>query len=137
MTASDLPTLNAILNCISTILLISGYVYIKKGDKKTHMKFMISALVSSGFFLISYLIYHSIVGSVPYPYHDWTRPVYFIVLIPHVILAAVMSPFILIAVWQALREKFETHRKIVRWLWPVWIYVSISGVVIYLMLYIL
>jgi uncharacterized membrane protein YozB (DUF420 family) len=97
---------------------------------------MVSALVSSAVFLICYLFYHSQVGSVPYPHHDWTRPVYFTVLIPHIILAAVMSPFILMAVWFAFREQFEKHRKIVRWLWPVWMYVSVSGVVIYLMLYI-
>jgi uncharacterized membrane protein YozB (DUF420 family) len=97
---------------------------------------MVSALISSAVFLTCYLIYHAHVGSVPYQHYDWTRPVYFTILIPHIILAAIMTPFILLAVWFAFREKFEKHRKIVRWLWPVWMYVSVSGVLIYLMLYI-
>ncbi len=137
MSIQDLPTINASLNLLSTIFLLLGYINVRRGNRDTHKKFMVSALVSSAVFLICYLIYHSLVGSVPYTHHDWTRPVYFTVLIPHIILAAVMSPFILIAVWFALREQFEKHRKIVRWLWPVWIYVSVSGVIIYLMLYIL
>ena len=136
MKVSNLPTLNAILNLISSFFLIIGYIKIKNGRRDIHKRFMIAALISSGIFFVSYLVYHSYVGSVPYPYHDWTRPFYYIILIPHIILAAIMSPFILIAVWQAWRESFETHRKIVRWLWPVWIYVSVSGVLIYLMLYI-
>lgn len=135
MKITDLSTLNAVLNAISALLLIIGYRYIKRGEQEKHKRFMIAALVSSALFLTSYLIYHYNVGSVPYPYHDWTRPVYFIILIPHVILAAVMTPFILIAVWFALRERFDRHRRLVRWVWPVWIYVSISGVIIYLMLY--
>ncbi len=136
MSIQDLPTINASLNLLSTIFLLLGYINVKRGNRDTHKRFMVSALVSSAVFLICYLFYHSQVGSVPYPHHDWTRPLYFAVLIPHIILAAVMSPFILIAVWFAFREKFEKHRKIVRWLWPVWMYVSVSGVVIYLMLYI-
>jgi len=135
MNVSDLSTVNAVLNTISAILLIIGYRYIKRGEQQKHKRCMIAALITSALFLTSYLIYHYNVGSVPYPYHDWTRPIYFIILIPHVILAAVMTPFILIAVWFALRGQFERHRKLVRWVWPVWIYVSISGVVIYLMLY--
>ena len=135
MTFQDLPTLNAVLNTISSIFLIFGYVKIKQDKKKIHQKFMIAALISSGFFLVSYLIYHAAVGSVPYPYHDWTRALYFIILVPHILLAAVMSPFILIAVWHALNQNFEKHSRIVRWVWPVWIYVSVSGVIIYLMLY--
>ena len=135
MTANDLPTINAILNLISTFFLITGFVLIRKGEKEKHKKAMIAALISSALFLISYLIYHSQVGSVPYPHHDWTRPVYFIVLVPHIILAAIMAPFILAAVYHALRQQFEQHKKLVKWVWPVWIYVSISGVLIYLMLY--
>ena len=136
MNVQDLPTINASLNLLSTFFLLLGYLSVRKGNRETHKKFMISALISSALFLIFYLIYHYQVGSVPYPYHDWTRSVYFTVLIPHIILAAVMFPFILIAVWYAFREQFEKHKKIVRWLWPVWMYVSISGVVIYLMLYV-
>jgi uncharacterized membrane protein YozB (DUF420 family) len=136
MNVQDLPTLNATLNLLSTFFLFLGYINIKQGKRDTHKKFMVSALVSSVLFLIFYSIYHYQVGSVPYPYHDWTRPLYFTILIPHIILAAIMSPFILIAFWYAFREHFEKHRKVVRWLWPVWMYVSISGVMIFLMLYV-
>jgi uncharacterized membrane protein YozB (DUF420 family) len=128
-------TLNASLNLISAFLLLGGYVKIKRGDREGHRKFMIAALVASGLFLLSYLIYHYQVGSVPYPYHDWTRTLYFVILIPHIILAALMVPFILLAVYFALKEKFDRHTKITRWLWPVWMFVSSSGVVVYLMLY--
>ena len=96
---------------------------------------MLSALATSILFLTSYLIYHFNVGSVPYPHHDWTRPVYFSILIPHTILATVMTPFIIIAVWRALHEDYEKHKKIVRWVWPVWMFVSVTGVIVYLMLY--
>lgn len=128
-------TLNATLNLISAFLLLGGYVKIKRGDREGHRKFMIAALVASGLFLTSYLIYHYQVGSVPYPYHDWTRTLYFVILIPHIILAALMVPFILAAVYFALREKFDRHTRITKWLWPVWMFVSTSGVVVYLMLY--
>ena len=135
MTISDLPTLNAIFNLISTAFLILGYILIRRGEKEKHKKAMISALISSALFLFFYLIYHAQVGSVPYPHYDWTRPVYFTILIPHIILAAVMVPFIIAAVYFALRQRYEQHVKLVRWVLPVWIYVSISGVLIYILLY--
>jgi len=134
---SNLPTINAILNGISVILLTIGYVQIKRGNPAVHRKFMISAVISSAVFLTTYLIYHYYAGSVPYPHHDWTRPLYFIILIPHVILAAVMVPFILAALYFAFKSKFEKHKKIARWVWPVWMFVSLSGIAVYLMLYIL
>lgn len=137
MSISDLPTLNAFLNGLSTIALVAGYVHIKKGRPDRHRQFMIAALVYSALFLGCYLIYHYSVGSVPYPHHDWTRPVYFAILIPHIILATLMTPFILIAVYFAIKEKFEKHKRITRYLWPVWIFVSLSGIAVYLMLYIL
>ena len=96
---------------------------------------MLAALVSSGLFLSSYLVYHFQVGSVPYPHHDWTRPLYFAVLIPHVILAALLVPLVVVLVWRALKGEFARHRRLARWVWPVWIFVSLSGVVVYLMLY--
>lgn len=128
-------TLNATLNLISAVLLLGGYVKIRRGDREGHRKYMIAALISSALFLLSYVIYHLQAGSVPYPYHDWTRILYFIILVPHVILAAVMVPFILLAVYYAIKERFDRHTRITRWLWPVWMFVSISGVVVYLMLY--
>lgn len=130
-----LATVNAALNLTSATLLTIGYVNIKRGRQETHRRFMLAALTSSALFLISYLIYHYTVGSVPYPRQDWTRPVYFAILIPHVLLAALMVPFILVAVRHALKQRFEKHRRIMRWVWPVWMFVSVSGIVVYLMLY--
>lgn len=132
---SILPSVNATFNAISAILLALGYINIKRGRRETHRKIMIAALTSSALFLTTYLIYHYGVGSVPYPHHDWTRPVYFAILIPHVILAALMTPFIIVAVTHALKGRFEKHQRIVRWLWPVWMFVSISGIAVYAMLY--
>ena len=87
-------------------------------------------------FLTCYLIYHYHVGSVPYLKQDWTRPVYFTILIPHVILAVLMTPFIGIGVYYAIRKNFQKHKRVMRWVWPVWMFVSVSGVVVYLMLYV-
>lgn len=128
-------TLNASLNLMSAFLLLAGNVKIKRGDQVGHRRIMIAALISSGLFLLSYVVYHCRVGSVPYPHHDWTRMLYFIILVPHVVLAAAMVPFILLAVYFASQEEFERHTRITRWLWPVWMFVSMSGVVVYLMLY--
>ena len=136
MTFSDLPAVNALLNGISAILLTLGFINIKRGNRAVHKCFMIAALVTSALFLTSYVIYHYKIGSVPYPYHDWTRILYFIILIPHVILAALNVPFIVILVYFALKEKFTKHKKLARWVWPVWVYVSVTGVIIYLMLYV-
>ena len=135
MTAADLPTLNACLNTLSAAFLILGFVRIKGGDQRGHKRAMVAALATSALFLCSYLIYHYLVGSVPYPHHNWTRPLYFAVLIPHIILAAGIVPFVFAAVWFAWRGNFISHRRITRWLWPAWMFVSISGVLIYLMLY--
>ena len=136
MTAKDLPTINAILNSISALLLLAGFIQIKiKRNTAAHKKVMLFALLSSSLFLVSYLIYHSLIGSVPYARFDWTRPVYFAILIPHVILAGLMVPAIFFAVYFALKGKFTSHKKIVKWLWPVWIFVSVSGIIVYVMLY--
>ena len=96
---------------------------------------MLAALLVSALFLLSYLTYHSIVGSVPYPHRDWTRILYFGVLIPHAILAAPNAPLVLAALWYAHRGDFPRHRRLARWAWPVWMFVSVSGVAVYLMLY--
>ena len=136
MNVTDLPLLNALLNMVSLGFLISGYKFIKRGAREKHKRMMISALITSGLFLTSYLVYHGLVGSVPYPRHDWTRPLYFLILVPHVILAALMGPFIIAAVILALKEKFIWHVRLVKWVWPVWIFVSGSGVMVFLMLYV-
>ncbi len=128
-------TLNAFLNALSAGLLLAGRLRIARYDTRGHKRIMITALTVSAVFLVSYLIYHAQVGSVPYPYHDWTRILYFSILIPHVILAAVMVPFILVGFRWALKETFDKHRRLMRWVWPVWMFVSVSGVVVYAMLY--
>ncbi len=135
MAVSDLPALNAMFNSISACFLLLGYLQIRRGNIRQHRRMMLCALAFSALFLTSYLVYHVRIGSVPYPYHDWTRSVYFAILIPHVVLAAVNAPFALAVVWLALRGNFQSHRRLARWVWPVWMFVCVSGVIIYLMLY--
>lgn len=131
----DLPTLNALLNAAASVFLLLGFFAIKRGDRVQHKKWMVIALIMSVLFLTSYLIYHYAVGSVPYPHHDWTRPIYFAILIPHVTLAALITPFILMIVRWAFMENFTKHKKLARIVWPVWMYVSVTGVIVYAMLY--
>jgi len=135
MTYGWMPTVNAFLNAVTAGLLIAGRVQIKRGRRDLHRRIMITALTTAALFLISYLFYHYQVGSVKYVKYDWTRPIYFFILTTHTILAAAMVPFIVAAVYFALKGKFERHKKITVWLWPVWIYVSVTGIVVYLMLY--
>ena len=135
MTYSDLPTLNAALNIITASFLLAGFIQIKRKNKELHKKLMLFALVSSALFLTSYLTYHFEVGSVPYPYYDWTRTLYFTILIPHVILAIVVAPFVVVLVVRAFKDDFERHKRLARIVWPVWMFVSISGIAVYSMLY--
>ena len=135
VSVTDLPAVNASLNAISTVLLLTGYAFIRRGERQKHKACMIAALVTSTLFLTSYVIYHAQVGSVPFKGTGWIRTVYFAVLIPHVILAAAVVPPILITVSRALSAKYDKHRRIARWTLPVWLYVSITGVIVYLMLY--
>ncbi|HEX6164237.1 MAG TPA: DUF420 domain-containing protein [Vicinamibacterales bacterium] len=135
MSVTDLPTLNATLNAISTVLLITGWILIKRGERKRHEQVMLAAVLTSTLFLISYVIYHWQVGSVPFKGTGWIRTVYFAVLIPHVILAAAIVPPVLITVSRGLSKKYDKHRRIARWTLPLWLYVSITGVIVYLMLY--
>ena len=135
MNASDLPGLNALLNAASTTFLIVGYVFIRRNERQRHRLCMLAALFCSALFLCSYLVYHYHVGSVPYPRHDWTRPLYFAILIPHIILAALNAPLIALVVLRALRGQFERHRRLARWVWPSWVFVGLSGVAVYWMLY--
>jgi len=135
MSVTDLPALNATFNTISTVLLITGWVFIRRGDRQKHKACMIAALITSGLFLTSYVIYHAQVGSVPFRRTGWIRTVYFSVLIPHVILAAAVVPPILITVSRGLSAKYDKHRRIARWTLPIWLYVSVTGVIVYLMLY--
>jgi len=129
------PVLDAGLNGTSAVLLLTGRSLIKRGRMAAHRAVMITALVSSSLFLTSYLYYHWHVGSIHFQGQGWTRPVYFSILISHTILAAVIVPMIIITLSRALRERFDRHRTIARWTYPLWLYVSVTGVVIYLMLY--
>ena len=129
------PALDATLNGTSAVLLLVGRNFIKRGRMAAHRAMMIAALVSSSLFLISYLYYHAHVGSVHFQGQGWSRPVYFSILISHTILAAAIVPLIIITVSRALRERFDRHRVIARWTFPIWLYVSVTGVLIYFMLY--
>jgi uncharacterized membrane protein YozB (DUF420 family) len=135
MSYTDLPAINATLNAIASVLLVTGYVFIRRGDRRTHRACMIAALVMSALFLTSYVVYHLQVGSVPFQKTGWIRTVYFLVLVPHVILAAAITPMVLITVSRALSNRFDKHRAIARWTLPLWLYVSVTGVIVYLMLY--
>ena len=129
------PVLDASLNGTSALLLLTGGSLIKRGRMAAHRAVMITALVSSSLFLASYLYYHWHVGSVHFQGQGWVRPVYFSILISHTILAAVIVPMIIITLSRALRARYDRHRMIARWTYPLWLYVSVTGVVIYLMLY--
>jgi len=135
MTVTDLPALNATLNATSFVLLTTGWFLIKSGRRQAHKWCMIAALVVSAAFLTSYVVYHLQVGSVPFQKTGWIRTLYFAVLIPHVILAAAIVPMILITVSRALSNKFDQHKKIAKITLPLWLYVSVTGVIVYLMLY--
>ena len=130
-----LPTVNATLNAIAAVLLICGFVMIKRGRIQTHRRFMLSAFATSALFLVSYVVYHANVGSKPFEGQGAIRWVYFAILISHVVLAAIILPMALITLTHALRERFERHVPIARWTLPIWLYVSVTGVVVYAMLY--
>jgi len=132
---SIFPAINATLNGTSAVLLVSAHRMIKRGRMATHRALMLTAVGTSTLFLISYLYYHAHVGSIRFQGHGWSRPVYFSILISHTILAATIVPLVIVTLSRALRERFDRHRAIARWTYPIWLYVSVTGVVIYLMLY--
>ena len=130
------PALNAILNGTSAVLLACGYTAIRAGKRALHKKLMLTAFLVSCAFLVSYLIYHYRVHQVVlFQGQGWIRPVYFTILISHTILAVVIVPLIIITLRRALNEKFEKHRAIARWTLPLWFYVSVTGVIVYFMVY--
>ncbi len=135
MTLGDLPALNAVLNATSALLLTAGYLAIRGRRRETHRRFMIAACCTSSLFLVSYLVYHFQVGSVRFTGQGGVRTVYFTVLVSHTLLAMVIVPLVLVTLSRALREQFPAHRKLARITLPLWAYVSVTGVVIYWMLY--
>lgn len=130
-----LPALNAVLNSLSAMLLVSGYVMIRRGNKQQHHRFMIAAFVTSILFLISYLTYHYTAGTTRFPGTGDIRIVYFVILTTHTILAAIVPVLAIITLARARKGQFDRHRAIARWTLPIWLYVSVTGVVIYFMLY--
>lgn len=135
MSITDLPALNASLNGLSFVLLSLGIIFIKQGRRDLHKKVMLAALTSSALFLISYLVYHANVLSKPFEGQGPIRYVYFTILITHIVLAAVIVPLVIMTTVRALRENFTSHRAIAKITFPLWMYVSVTGVVIYVMLY--
>ena len=135
MTLRDLPALNAGLNATSAVLLLIGWLLIRTGRREAHRRVMLAAVASSAAFLVSYLAYHAQVGSVRFQGRGPIRTAYFTILITHTVLAAAIVPLVLITLNHGLRERFDRHRRIARVTLPLWAYVSVTGVVIYWMLY--
>ena len=135
MTVHDLPAVNAALNAIAGVLLVVGYALIRQRRIDAHRRVMISAFATSSLFLICYVIYHAQVGSVRFTRQGFVRPLYFGILITHVTLAAAVLPLAIVTLSRALRERFDRHRAIARWTLPIWLYVSVTGVLVYVLLY--
>jgi putative membrane protein len=135
MTISDLPALNASLNSISTVFIAAGWYLIRRGMWRQHIACMVAALLTSTAFLVSYLIYHAHAGSVRFTATGIVRAVYFFILITHIILAFVIVPLVLATLVPVFRRRWGTHTRLGRWTMPVWLYVSVTGVLVYLMLY--
>jgi putative membrane protein len=135
MTVHDLPSVNATLNATAAILLIWGYTLIRRKRIQTHRKVMIAAFITSSLFLICYIVYHVQVGSVRFPHTGPLRTVYLSILTTHTMLALTVPVLAIITLSRALRGRFDKHRRIARWTLPIWLYVSVTGVVVYLMLY--
>ena len=130
-----LPHVNAVLNTIATVLLLIGFILIRKGRPDLHRPVMIATIIVSAVFLVCYLIYHFTAPVFVYRGPAWSRPVYYAMLISHVVLATIVTPMVAVTAWRSLHGQFERHRKIARWTWPIWIYVTTTGVVIYVVLY--
>jgi len=135
MSVTDLPAVNATLNAISGILLLIAYTHIRARRIQQHRRFMIAAFATSSLFLVCYLVYHAQVGSVPFTRQGFVRPLYFTILITHVTLAATVVPLALVTLSRGLKAQYPQHRRIARWTFPVWMYVSVTGVLVYVLLY--
>jgi uncharacterized membrane protein YozB (DUF420 family) len=131
----DLPAVNASLNALSGVLLLIGYILMRARRIAAHRAVMIAAFATSSLFLICYLVYHAQVGSVPFPRHGFVRPLYFTILITHVVLAASVPPLAIVTMTRGLKGRYPQHRRIARWTFPIWMYVSVTGVLVYVLLY--
>ena len=130
----SLPAVNATLNTLCAACLVAGFASIRRGHRETHKRFMLAALAFSTLFLVSYLLYHHFHGDTPFGGEGWVRPVYFAILISHILLSIAMLPMILTTLLFALRQQFVSHRKIARFTLPIWLYVSVTGVVVFFFL---
>ena len=141
MSLADLPALNACLNGLSAVFLAAGYYFIRHGNKSKHRNCMVSAFISSTVFLVCYLTYHMGMrihygkGHTEFLEPQWFRPIYLFILFSHLMLAIAIVPLVLMTLHRAVKQRFELHKKIARWTWPIWMYVSVTGVIIYLILY--
>jgi uncharacterized membrane protein YozB (DUF420 family) len=135
VTTRDLPAVNATLNGISGVLLLIGYVLIRARKIELHRRVMIAAFTTSSLFLVCYIVYHAQVGSVRFVRQGFVRPLYFTILITHVTLAAVVLPLALVTLSRGLKARYARHRAIARWTFPIWLYVSVTGVLVYVLLY--
>jgi len=141
MNIHDLPAVNASLNGLSAVFLTAGFVFIRRKNKVAHRNCMVAAFGTSVVFLACYLTYHGYLaivlreGPTRFLHPLWFRPIYLTILISHSILAAVIVPMILVTLYRAKKERFELHKKIARWTWPLWMYVSVTGVIVYFLLY--
>ena len=135
MTIHDLPAINASLNALSTVLLASGYALVRTRRIAQHRACMLAALTTSALFLVCYIVYHAQVGSVRFTRQGVVRPIYFTILITHVTLAASVLPLALITATRGLKGRFPQHVRIARWTFPIWLYVSVTGVLVYVLLY--
>lgn len=135
MTVHDLPAVNATLNALSGLLLLAGYLLIRARRIEAHRRCMLAAFATSALFLACYLVYHYEVGSVPFTRQGIVRPIYFSILITHVVLAAAVPPLALVTLSRGLQARYAKHRAIARWTLPIWLYVSVTGVLVYVLLY--
>jgi uncharacterized membrane protein YozB (DUF420 family) len=135
VTVHDLPAVNATLNATSGVLLLIGYLLIRARRIEQHRAVMVAAFTTSMLFLVSYVIYHAQVGSVPFTRQGWVRPLYFAILITHVTLAAVVLPLAVVTLSRGLKRRYPQHRRLARWTFPIWMYVSVTGVLVYVLLY--
>ncbi len=141
MSFNELPAVNACLNGLSALFLVAGYLFIRNGGRTGHRNCMVAAFVTSALFLACYLTYHGYLawhlhkGPTRFLEPAWFRPIYLAILLTHTVLAVVIVPMVLRTLWHALKQNFEAHKRLARWTWPLWMYVSVTGVVIYLLLY--
>ena len=135
MTLHDLPAINATLNGISATLLVVAFLLIRARRIEQHRRVMLAAFTTSSLFLICYLVYHAQVGSVPFTRQGFVRPLYFTILVTHVVLAAATLPLAIITLSRGLKARYARHRAIARWTFPIWLYVSVTGVLVYVLLY--